>query len=95
MVDGVLALSDRLAAEVFQIVNEGMSNMRKHTTTRSGRITLGSRDGMLTIVMENERQDATAHFTPVSITERAMALGGSVQVDGSAGITKVSVAIPV
>lgn len=95
-VDGVLALSDRLAAEVFQIVNEGMSNIRKHTTARSGRITLASRDRLLTIVMENERQPGTASFTPVSITERAMALGGKVEVGSSAaGVTTVSVAIPV
>lgn len=95
-VDGVLALSDRLAAEVFQIVNEGMSNIRKHTTARSGRITLASRDRLLTIVMENERQPGTASFTPVSITERVMALGGKVEVGSSAaGVTTVSVAIPV
>ena len=92
----MLALSDRLAAEVFQIVNEGMSNIRKHTTARSGRITLASRDRLLTIVMENERQPGTASFTPVSITERAMALGGKVEVGSSAaGVTTVWVAIPV
>jgi len=96
VVEGELNLSDRLAAEVFQIVNEGMSNIRKHTTARSASIVLAKRAGMLHIVMSNERQQARADFTPVSLTERAHALGGTVDISNTVdGATVVSIAIPV
>lgn len=93
-------VSDRLAAEVFQIVNEGMSNMRKHTTARGGRVVLTRDTHVLTISIENERTLADAavavEFMPVSITERAQALGGTVQVGRAAsGMTMVRIDIPV
>lgn len=93
-------VSDRLAAEVFQIVNEGMSNMRKHTTARSGRVVLARDTHVLTISIENERAAGAAvqasDFIPVSITERTQALGGTVQVGhGANGATLVRVDIPV
>ena len=98
--DQAFHVSDRLAAEVFQIVNEGMSNMRKHTTARGGRVVLARDAHMLTISIENERAAGVAaqaaDFMPVSITERTQALGGTVQVGhGANGATLVRVDIPV
>ncbi|WP_295993864.1 histidine kinase [Rugamonas sp.] len=94
--DPALAISDRLAAEVFQIVNEGMSNIRKHTRARAGRIHLARADDMLHIQIENDNPDhAAADFLPASIVERATALGGTVRIDANAdGATTVRVAIP-
>lgn len=70
-------MSDRLAAEVFQIVNEGMSNICKHTTARNGYIELACTAGQLTVRIENECSgQPVLDFTPSSIAERAAALGG-------------------
>ena len=92
-----LSVSDRLAAEVFQIVNEGMSNIRKHTRARSGLIDLSNVDGQLLIRIENDSPQAPAvTFLPGSIAERAAALGGTIAIEHLArGATVVSVAIPV
>ena len=89
-------VSDRLAAEVFQIVNEGMSNIRKHTTARGGRVVLTCDAHHLHISIENESGVPAAVFTPVSINERALALGGSVLVgQGASHATVVQIEIPV
>jgi signal transduction histidine kinase len=91
-----LTISDRLAAEVFQIVNEGMHNIRKHTRARSGTVELGNAGGQLHIRIANEApQGPAAPFLPGSIAERTAALGGTLQVEQAAGITAVSIAIPV
>ncbi|QJD89650.1 histidine kinase [Duganella dendranthematis] len=92
-----LRVSDRLAAEVFQIVNEGMSNIRKHTRARSGRIYLSTVDDQLRIRIENETPEGPpAPFLPGSIAERTAALGGTITIDRAApGATAVNITIPV
>ncbi|MYM30292.1 histidine kinase [Duganella sp. CY15W] len=92
-----LTISDRLAAEVFQIVNEGMHNIRKHTRARTGLISLSNADGQLRIRIENESPEGpSAPFLPGSLAERTAALGGTIAIDCSAsGYTAVSIAIPV
>ena len=92
-----LSISDRLAAEVFQIVNEGMHNIRKHTRARTGSISLSNADGQLRIRIENETPEGpTAPFLPGSLAERSTALGGTIAVDcDTPGVTAVSIAIPV
>jgi signal transduction histidine kinase len=92
-----LTISDRLAAEVFQIVNEGMSNIRKHTRARSGTIDLSNVDGQLRIRIENPAPEGpTTAFLPGSIAERTAALGGTIEIDRAApGVTAVCIAIPV
>lgn len=92
-----LRVSDRLAAEVFQIVNEGMSNIRKHTQARSGRIHLSNVDDQLRIWIENETPEGpSAPFLPGSIAERTAALGGTITIDRAApGATAVRITIPV
>lgn len=89
--EGELRISDRMAAEVFQIVNEGMSNMRKHTNARSGSVSLRTCPQSLHIEIDNAAHGKPAgDFLPLSIAERSAALGGSVQVqqrpDGSATV---------
>jgi len=92
-----LTVSDRLAAEVFQIVNEGMHNIRKHTRARSGLIDLSNVDGQLCIRIENDTPDGpSAPFLPGSIAERTQALGGTIVIGRTAqGATAVDIAIPV
>ena len=92
-----LNMNDRLAAELFQIVREGLSNIRRHTAATEARISMASVNGDMVLDIENDASSADSHhtFTPRSITERAIALGGRVKVDvNNAGRTIVSVIIP-
>ncbi|PKV45406.1 histidine kinase [Janthinobacterium sp. 61] len=96
-IEGDLRINDRLAAEVFQIVNEGMSNIRKHTSARHGAVKLTCAQGALHISIDNEC--AAAHvpdFLPDSLAERAAALGGSARVThNTLGNTSVQIEIPI
>jgi len=90
-------MNDRLAAEVFQIVREGLSNIRRHTNSEEARIRLTSLNGDIVLDIENDYSagENRSNFTPRSITERAIALGGRVSVNVSdGGRTIVSVVIP-
>jgi signal transduction histidine kinase len=93
--EGELAMSDRLAAELFQIVNEGMSNIRKHTSARHGLVRIKCANGWVNIRIENECTGAqVGGFMPRSIAERADALGGKVRVEqGGGGTTAVHIEI--
>jgi signal transduction histidine kinase len=95
--EGNTAINDRLAAEVFQMVAEGLSNVRRHTRASCALIGLACRNGHLTLRIQNDGEGDTSAgpFTPRSITERAQALGGQVLVDENGdGVTQVTVDIP-
>jgi signal transduction histidine kinase len=91
-----LHCNDRLAAEVFQMVAEGLSNIRRHTQATQAKIGLLRRNGYLVLRVENEGAPVTSPelFTPRSITERAAALGGQVLVERTDEGTAVVVEIP-
>ena len=96
---GDFRVNDRLAAELIRIVHEGLSNVRKHSSTAVSRITLERADSSLRISIENEdpraEDSARAQFTPRSITERAEELGGHVSVERTPDArTVVRVEIP-
>lgn len=91
-----ITLNDRLAAEVFQIVTEGLSNIRRHTNATNAAIIVSCTDDYLDLEIQNEltaTQEA-AEFVPRSITDRVEALGGTVVVQKSADQTSVVVRIP-
>jgi len=89
-------MNERLAAEIFQIVREGLSNIRRHTNSAEARIRMTSLNGDIVLDIENDSAaKGQGAFTPRSITERAIALGGRVSVNVSdGGCTTVSVLIP-
>src|SRR6185437_14022772 len=90
-------MNERLAAEVFQIVREGLSNIKRHTNSAEARIRMASLNGDIVLDIENDSSagETQSTFTPRSITERALALGGRVSVNVSDGrFTIVSVVIP-
>ena len=88
-------LEGRLAAEIFHIVSEGLSNILRHTAARNAFVHLVCEGRLLTVDIGNEAQDLPAAFTPRSIRERAEALGGSALVERDAdGYTVVRIAIP-
>jgi signal transduction histidine kinase len=97
---GEININNRLAAELVQIVHEGLSNIRKHTAATSSKITFERAGSSLQLSIENngacvEGEASCVRFIPVSITERVEELGGHVNVERSLdGYTIVKVEIP-
>ncbi len=98
-VRGVVGVTDRLAAELIQMVHEGLRNVWKHTEATRCVVRLEAEGRDLLLSIENDGA-ASAPFAPRSITERAEALGGRARVgverggDGGGGTTTVRVRIP-
>jgi signal transduction histidine kinase len=104
---GKVKVNDRLAAELFQIVAEGLSNVRRHAFCRDARVEISCKNSSLLLQIKNsrprsnpdrERADGSEHiktFRPHSIAERAASLGGDTQVFvDEKDYTVVSVGIP-
>ena len=94
-----IKVEDRLAAEAFQMVAEGLSNVRRHTRAAHAIVGLACRDGCLHLRIENESADGAAGapplFVPRSLSERAAALGGAAHVQRREnGATVVSIEVP-
>jgi signal transduction histidine kinase len=81
--NGELHVNDRLAAEVFYIVTEGLSNIRRHTQAAAATITVAHDHGSLILQISNDgvQGETLSPFRPRSITDRATALGGQVRVE--------------
>jgi signal transduction histidine kinase len=107
--NGKVKVNDRLAAELFQIVAEGLSNVRRHAFCRDARVEISCKETSLLLQIKNsrpragvnpegERVDATdgvKPFRPHSIAERAASLGGDTHVFvDDKDYTVVSVGIP-
>jgi signal transduction histidine kinase len=91
-----IRINDRLAAEVFQMVAEGLSNIRRHTHAMQATIAFAHRDNTMVLRIEDAGVNGSTPtpFTPRSIHERAAALGGWVHVDprddgGSAVVVEI------
>jgi hypothetical protein len=106
---GKIKVNDRLAAELFQIVAEGLSNVRRHAFCRDARVEISCQDSSLLLQIKNSRprtggnpdgeprdgHDGVKSFRPHSIAERAASLGGDTQVFvDDKDYTVVSVGIP-
>jgi signal transduction histidine kinase len=105
--DGNVKINDRLAAELFQIVAEGLSNVRRHAFCRDARVEISCKDSLLLLQIKNSRprpnpelergdgNDGVKTFRPHSIAERAALLGGDTRVFiDEKDYTVVSVGIP-
>lgn len=104
---GHVKINDRLAAELFQIVAEGLSNVRRHAFCRDARVEISCKDSSLLLQIKNSRPRANPEleradgnetaktFRPRSIAERAALLGGDTRVFvDEKDYTVVSVGIP-
>ena len=90
-------LDDRVAGEAFQMVAEGLSNVRRHTRATRATIAVTAPEGHLALRIENGGGEPGGFvpFLPRSIAERATALGGHVDVkEGSEGGACVTIEIP-
>jgi len=88
---GRVDINDRLAGELFQVVTEGLSNIRRHAFCRDAQVEISSEDDSIVIEIKNSRpetgtpsengnSDGKAPFTPRSIAERVSLLGGQTKV---------------
>lgn len=96
-VEGEMPVSRRIAGEIFHIVAEGLSNIRRHTPSRQASISLHEVGGLLLLSISNTTDPQSARvpeFTPVSLSERAAALGGSVRIGRDESSTTVTVRVP-
>lgn len=91
------SLSDELAAHVFHLVAEGLSNISRHSRSRQGAISIGCQDGRLKLRIANalEGESLPAPFTPRSLSERARELGGNAEVIIGQEETVVSISLPI
>lgn len=82
-VESDLAINDRLAAEIFQMIVEGLTNIKRHTQALHANIKLACQNNVLVLCIINDHATSNAfvRFLPRSITERAAALGGQVRVE--------------
>jgi signal transduction histidine kinase len=73
-----LPIYDRLAAELFRMIEESLSNVRRHSTSSYAKLDIAISDGHLEMKVRNERLKrlGSPSFTPRSIADRATALGG-------------------
>lgn len=88
-----LQVGDGLADQVFHMVSEALSNVRRHTTAAVARVSLSCDTQMFTLQVANPGDaDVSAKiFTPRSIAERATTLGGTCRVE--AGFDRGTVVI--
>lgn len=96
-VEGDIHANNRLAAETFHMMAEGLSNIRKHTRATGATVRLACYNGSLRLEIADDdaRTKSAALFTPASITERAAALGGRVHVRSlPGGGSSVAIDIP-
>jgi len=82
-----LALDDAIAGEAFQMVAEGLSNVRRHTQSERVRVRCYRQNGHLRLSIDNEGAGVEGFqpFSPRTISERALGLGGRVRVEERTG----------
>jgi signal transduction histidine kinase len=90
-------VNDGMATEVFQMVAEALSNVRRHSTAARAEVVIESEDGTLRVSVANDGAPAEpVAFFPRSLAERAASLGGKLRVERPAvGTTAVSVEVPI
>ena len=92
----MVSLNERLAAEIYQMVAEGLSNVRRHSNATEAIIRIEVKDErfFLTVQNDNSHGERPKSFVPRSIAERTMALGGAIDVSRDEVYTTVTVTIP-
>jgi signal transduction histidine kinase len=95
--DPDIGVDERLTSEIFQIIVEGLSNIRRHTQSARAFVDMECSNGSLIVRIENDgtRGSTPTPFKPQSIAERALSLGGRAYVEffGDMG-TSVIVEVP-
>jgi signal transduction histidine kinase len=93
--DDTLNIGRRLTAEIFPIVGEALTNIRRHTRARRAEIHFSEDLEHYLLRISNPKMAPTAPFMPRSIVERAEFLHGCAVVDLQRdGFTDLMVTIP-
>jgi len=95
--EGKIIINDRLAAEAFQIIAEGLSNVRRHTQARRALIKMSCLNDQLILSIENDNAGGAAikPFILRSIAGHVEALGGRMRIEGLDDVaTAVIIEIP-
>ena len=91
-------LNDKIAAEAFQMIAEGLSNIRRHTKASEAIIEIDCSRKSFHLRISNNGRNGNGNsreFVPKSITARAASLGGEVRIDlNTPGQTILNVGIP-
>ena len=96
-VDGEIPLNRNMAGELFHIIAEGLSNIRRHTQSRRAEISLKMAGDQLVVTIHNDKPPgapAVQDFVPRSLSERAFDLGGFCEVKRDGSGTAVIVHVP-
>ncbi len=102
--NGELPISTAIELQLLRIVQEALSNVRKHSGARTARVELGQQDGKVVAVIEDdgkgfdpnalERSDFP-RFGLAIMRERAESVAGSLELDSRPGSgTRVRIEIP-
>lgn len=90
-----LSMNDRLAAEIFQMTAEALSNVHRHTRSRTAKVRLVMASNSLELMVENDIiGESPGRFSPLSIVERAEALGARSEILSADRKTFVKVEVP-
>jgi signal transduction histidine kinase len=90
-----LAVSERLASELFEMATEALSNVRRHTSAHRAAIGVQRTADAISLTIENDGPaEGRGQFEPRSLREHAHALGGSLQVQRDASATTVAISVP-
>jgi signal transduction histidine kinase len=97
--DGKAGVDVGLGDDLAHILGAALSNVRRHTNATYARVSLVCDPRKVTLKIVNPSDHGTAPnaFTPGSITERALALGGHCKIETGRGRTRntaVTVEIP-
>jgi len=91
-------LKGRLAAEAFQVISEGLSNVLRHTTAKKAFVSILCESSGINLRVGNEISAGagqTRKFKPRSLSERVQSLGGEIFVEHRPdGYTVVHMKIP-
>jgi signal transduction histidine kinase len=95
-IDGASRLDARVADEVLLLLAEGLSNVRRHTAASEAHVRVAAEGEHVRVEIEDDgpAHGASGEFCPRSISERAEALGGNLEVHQLPGVTAVRVQIP-
>lgn len=91
-------INGQLAAEIFQVVSEGLSNILRHTAAKKAFVGIEATKSRIRVLIGNEvepsGQETNRAFTPRSITERVESLDGNLKITWDGGYTVIEIEIP-
>jgi signal transduction histidine kinase len=86
------------AKAVLMMVNEGLTNVRRHSSAAAVNVMIDVQAERVTIRMRNDRGPAdtaaAAPFVPRSLSERAHEVGGTVEIHNEDNFTEIEIAMP-